>query len=582
MLSDEFLQELKRRCDIEDIISSYVELKRKGRGSSGLCPFHSEKTPSFTVYNDTQSFYCFGCGAGGDVITFIKRAENLEYLDAVKHLANRAGLPIPESGLNEGARPRVLEINRAAAKFFHQKLMEPGCPGFTYLTGRGLSQNIIRHFGLGFAPPGWGELTSYLKSEGYKEDELVAAGVSARAKNGTNVYDIFRNRVMFPIIDLRGSVIGFGGRVMEGDGPKYLNSSDTAVFKKSRNLYAFNFAKSSQKGHFILCEGYMDVIALHKAGFTEAVATLGTALTPEQARLLSQYTKEVILCYDSDEAGKKAANRAVTLLEQVGLRIRILSLSGAKDPDEYIKLYGRERFSLILKDSRNATEYSISELKAKHDLTGEAGRLEFVREVTGLLAAISSPVERELYTARIAGEISISPAALTAAVDRERQRLKKGLERQKKKEELKIFVPPEINKLNPKRAGNRKAAASEEGLITALLKNPDYLRLIEENIDESDFVTDTNRRIYGLIRDRIKSNRSVDIFSLSGELTGEEMSVVSYLLSSNAGLNVDTGVLMEYMGNIKSAARRNIDVSTLEGEELSAYLQGLQRKNRGK
>ena len=337
MISELFLQELKSYSDIEQVVSSYVHLKRRGRVATGLCPFHSEKTPSFTVYPDNQSFYCFGCGAGGDVITFIRRIENLEYVEAVRFLAQRAGMAMPEDTRDDGMarlKARVLELNRTLARFYHSCLRGPqGKPGLDYLHGRGLTNQTIIRFGLGYAPDSWDAACKYLRSRGFTDDEMVSAAVAARGKSG-GLYDSFRNRAMFPIIDLRGNVIGFGGRVMgDAKGPKYLNSSDTPVFKKSRNLFALNFAKASKREGLILCEGYMDVIAMHQAGFDNAVATLGTALTSEQSRLIAQYAQGVTLSYDSDGAGQAATRRAVGLLGEVGVKIKVLSITGAKDPD---------------------------------------------------------------------------------------------------------------------------------------------------------------------------------------------------------------------------------------------------------
>ena len=317
MLSDQFLQELKYRSDIEQVVGSYVNLRRRGRTLSGLCPFHSEKSPSFTVYPDTQSFFCFGCGAAGDVINFIRRIENLDYMEAVRLLAQRAGMQVPEEAGDDRSsrlRKRILELNRDAARYFHRSLMsEAGRPGRAYLIGRGLTRDTIVHFGIGYAAEGWDGLTNAMRQQGYTKEELLAAHLVSEGARG-GIYDTFRNRAIFPIIDLRGNVIAFGGRNLGDKGPKYLNSSDTPVFKKSRNLFALNFAKDSPRKQLILCEGYMDVVSLHQAGFTNAVATLGTALTEEQCRLIAQYTGEVLLSYDSDGPGQAATQRATCLL----------------------------------------------------------------------------------------------------------------------------------------------------------------------------------------------------------------------------------------------------------------------------
>ena len=362
MLPESFLNELKYRTDIEQVISRYVQLRRRGRNLTGLCPFHAEKTPSFTVYPDTQSFYCFGCGAGGDAITFIKRMENLEYMEAVRTLAERVGLEVPEGTADDGSRQRkarILELNRAAARHFHKNLMSDiGREARAYLVGRGLSKSTVVGFGIGFAPESWNDLRDHLRGQGFSDEEMISAALVSPGKNG-GCYDAFRNRIIFPIIDLRGGVIAFGGRNLGEQGPKYLNSGDTPVFKKSRNLFALGFAKNTKRPEMILCEGYMDVVALHQGGFDNAVATLGTALTPEQARLISGYTGTVVLSYDSDGPGQKATGRAISIFEDTGVKVRVLSIPDAKDPDEFIKKFGPERFELLLEGSAGAVDFEV-------------------------------------------------------------------------------------------------------------------------------------------------------------------------------------------------------------------------------
>ncbi|MDY4608933.1 MAG: DNA primase, partial [Eubacterium sp.] len=354
-LSDNFLQELKQKSDIEDIISSYVSLKKRGRTFVGLCPFHNEKTPSFTVYPETESYYCFGCGAGGDVINFVKRIENLDYLDAVKMLAQRAGMQMPDEGFDDSlAKKRriILEINRETARYFHNCLISPeGKQGLNYLLGRGFTKKTINHFGLGYAPDSWDALIRHLKSKGYSLNDMLDAGVVRKGQKG--YYDYFRNKVMTPIIDVRGNVIAFGGRVLDNSKPKYINTSDTLVYKKTNVLFGLNYAKDSGSDTLILCEGYMDVMAMHQAGITNAVGGCGTALTPEQVKLISRYAKEVILAYDADEAGQKALNKAIALFNQTDLKVRIPGLMGGKDPDEIIKTYGVEKFRAMLEGSAN-------------------------------------------------------------------------------------------------------------------------------------------------------------------------------------------------------------------------------------
>ena len=418
--SETFMQELKYRADMNTVASRYVNLRKSGRGYVGLCPFHSEKTPSFNVFEDTQSFYCFGCGAGGDVITFIRRIENLDYVDAVKLLAQMCGLEVPDESIDDGSallRKKIMEINREAAKFFYACLKSPeGAPGREYFKKRKLLPSTITGFGLGYAPASWNLLFSHLKSLGYSEDELSAASLIS-SKDGHS-YDKFRNRVMFPIIDLQGNVIAFGGRVLDDSTPKYLNSSDTPVFKKSRNLYALNFAKSSGGKSLILCEGYMDVIAMHQAGFKNAVATLGTSLTQEQSRLIARYAQDVIVSYDADEAGQKAAQRAIGLLTQVGLNVRVLHIEGGKDPDEFIKTHGADKFKLMLEKCGNHIEYRLSQAKAKYDLKVPDQKIKCINELEAVLATVDSSIEREVYAGRLAQELELTKENLLEEINR--------------------------------------------------------------------------------------------------------------------------------------------------------------------
>ena len=365
MLPESFLNELKYKTDIEQVISRYVQLRRRGRNLTGLCPFHSEKTPSFTVYPDTQSFYCFGCGAGGDAITFVKKAENLDYMEAVRALAERAGLTVPEGSVDDSGRrlkARVLELNRAAARHFHQNLMsDRGREARGYLVDRGLTKATVVKFGIGYAPESWDDLRGHLRGQGFTDQEMITAALANPGKNG-GCYDTFRNRIIFPIIDLRGGVIAFGGRNLGEQGPKYLNSGDTPVFKKSRSLFAMNFAKGTKRPELILCEGYMDVVSVHQGGFDNAVATLGTALTPEQARLIGNYTKTVVLSYDSDGPGQAATRRAIAIFEDTGVKVRVLSIPDAKDPDEFLKKFGPQRFELLLEGSAGAGDFESAKL----------------------------------------------------------------------------------------------------------------------------------------------------------------------------------------------------------------------------
>ena len=417
---ESFLQDLKMRNDITDVVSGYVNLKRQGRNMVGLCPFHGEKTPSFNVYSESGSFYCFGCGVGGDVVSFIMRIENLDYVDAIKYLAQRAGLDMPENNYDDSMgrlRNRVLEANREAAKFYYNTLCSPqGRKGLDYFHSRALSDRTIRHFGLGYADDNWSSLCTHLKSKGFKDSELVAANLAVNRKNGGGIYDRFTDRVMFPIMDMNNRVIGFGGRVM-GDGkPKYLNSPETKLFDKSRNLYGLNIARTSRKPNIIICEGYMDVISLHQAGFNQAVASLGTALTSGQASLMKRYTDQVLITYDSDGAGVKAALRAIPILKEAGLTTKVINMKPYKDPDEFIKGLGAEAFQERIDKAQNSFMYEISAMEQNYDLTDPDSKTRFFNEVAGRIVGFEEELERNYYIEAVADKYMVSLDALKAMV----------------------------------------------------------------------------------------------------------------------------------------------------------------------
>lgn len=529
-LSDDFLQELRNRADIESTISSYVNLKRAGRISKGLCPFHGEKTASFTIYPDTQSYYCFGCGNGGDVITFIKNIENLDYIDAVRFLADRVGLDMPDENSYDSTmnkrRLRMLEANREAARFFHNVLKtNDGTIGYRYFKDRGLTDDTIRKFGLGFAPDSFNALTNHLMGMGYTKDELVLANLARRSqKNPNNIYDNFRNRVMFPIIDVKGNVIAFGGRVMDDSKPKYLNTSDTLVYKKSMGVFALNLAKKSGKDSLILCEGYMDVIALHQAGFTNAVAGLGTALTSEQAHLLSRYASEILISYDADEAGQKAAARALTIFKNTTAKIKILRLSGGKDPDEIIKNYGVEKMKAIITGAANEVEFALLREHGKYDLSSDDGKRQYLQAAIKVLSNVGA-IELEIYASRLANELSVAKEVIISEAKRQ---AKKNNVVQQKKEFTQIQRQEDIlDKLNSQRKTFYGASKAEEMLIALVMANPEFLNGVDEKITCEDFVTDFNKRIFKAVTDRLRQGKSAEISFLYGELTEEEISAVA-------------------------------------------------------
>lgn len=586
MVSDLFIQELKQYSDIERIVSGYVALKKKGRYLAGLCPFHSEKSPSFYVYPQTQSFYCFGCGAGGDVITFIRRIENLDYMEAVHFLAEKCGMTVPEDEKADALgmqRKRVLEINREAAHFFHDQLMsENGRQAYGYLMRRGRDRKTIRHFGLGYAPNEWHALTDHLKSKGFSEQDMVAANVAVMGKQG-GAYDRFRNRVMFPIIDLRGNVVAFGGRALDDQGAKYLNSSDTPVFKKSKNLFALNFAKTSKLPGLILAEGYMDVIAIHQAGFDNAVATLGTALTEEQARLISQYTDKVILAYDSDGPGQAATKRAINIFDEVGVKVSVLSMTGAKDPDEFIQKYGRERFAMLLDGSRNAVEFELGKLRSKFDTQTADGKVGFLKDACKLFAGIRNPVEREVYVTQVANELEISPQAINAQIQSldKREQYK---ERRRQKADTNIYIGQMAAAKNDlQRRANLRYAMAEEGLLYCLMKNPNFFKEVYANLKEQDFVTDINRELYSVFAKRLEAGQSIEMIELSSELSPEAMSRVSAIMATAPSQRCDEAALQDYMTIL--AEHRNVktkeQVAQMDDNALDAYVKQLAaKKNR--
>ncbi len=534
-LGEEFLSELRMRTDIENLISSYVVLKRRGKTLVGLCPFHNEKTPSFTVYPESQSFYCFGCGSGGDAVTFLRKIENLDYIDAVKALADKAGMTMPDEGGYDKTisdkRRRILEANRAAARYFHSCLMAPeGREALEYLLRRGLTKKTIASFGLGFAPNSWHSLIDHMRSLGFTRQELVSANLANESiKNDRkNVYDYFRNRLMFPVIDIRGNVVAYGGRVLDDSKPKYINTSDTLVYKKGQGIFALNLAKNGNSDRkLILAEGYMDVIALHQAGFTNAVACLGTALTKEQAGIIARYADEVILSYDNDGAGQAAANRAIQIFSKTGIKIRVLSLSGGKDPDEIIKNHGPERFRALLQGAANDTEYKILKARNKYDVSTDDGKVSFLNEATDVLSFISNSIEREVYASRLSGELNISKEAIL----REAERKYKANRRKSEKAQFRQIQrdsQPSNDPINPDRAKSPLGAKAEDILLATIMKNPDFLEKIDD-IQPEEFITSFNARVFAFLRDRIKQNLPLDLSYFSGSFTPEEMGRIALL-----------------------------------------------------
>ena len=541
-LSDSFLEQLRANTDIESVISPYVNLRRRGKNLVGLCPFHNEKTPSFTVYPENGSFYCFGCGVGGDVITFVRRMENLDYMEAVKQLADRAGMALPEDGYDDTLakkRTAVLAANRAAAKFFHSQLFtDRGRHALNYFLDRGLTMETIRHFGLGFAPDDWRALKNHLNEQGFDDILLESANLLRRSdKNGkVSYYDNFRNRVMFPIIDPRGNVIAFGGRVLDDSKPKYINTSDTLVYKKSNGVFALNFAKNGNDGKLIIAEGYMDVIALHQAGFTNAVACLGTALTKEQANLLSRYADEIILSYDADEAGQKATARALGIFGTTGMEIKVLRLTGGKDPDEIIKKYGAQRFRDIIIGAANDTEYRLLRARQGIDLSTDDGKVKYLSAATEVLAGIPSPVEVDVYASRLANELGVDKLAIESQVKYKREGLRKRRMAQREQDQKRLLINGQNTK-NPERSQHLRAAKAEETLIASLMRNPDFYNKLKDELSADYFVTALNRRIFSVILSRLDEGGNTEPYFLSSEFTPDEMDEVERIFRSAAQLS---------------------------------------------
>lgn len=533
----DFLQELRDRNEITDVVSSYVNLKRAGRLYSGRCPFHNEKTPSFYVYPDTQSFYCFGCGAGGEVITFIRKIENLDYIDAVKLLAQRAGMEMPQDSYDDSMvklKRRIYEINRETARFFHSCLLSnQGEQALGYLHNRGLTDKTIKRFGLGYAPQALFDLINHLRSKGFNDYEMIQANVAFKSRNG-HMVSRFIDRVMFPIIDLRGNVIAFGGRIMSDQKPKYLNTSDTPVFSKSTQLFALNMAKNINTRQLILAEGYMDVIALNQAGFENTVATLGTALTPQQADLIRRYADEVVICYDSDEAGRKASDRAIALLRNAGVKIRIVSIPDAKDPDEFMKARGDKGpaiFRVLLEKSAGDIDYKLDMLMDKYNITQPQGRVDYLTEAAKIISNSTNSIERDIYISRLSEKLGVQKSALEQQVNKS---LRSSKRQQTKKEFRAISedFSARHDKINTEKAKNLKATKAEEFIIAYLINNPDMCQYILSKITADNFVTEFNRGVFRLIVNRIQSGNDISLTAFSQEFSQEELGYITAYVST--------------------------------------------------
>ena len=566
-IPEKFIQDLVDRSDIVDVVSGYVRLsKRSGANMFGLCPFHSEKTPSFSVSPDKQIYHCFGCGKGGGVISFIMEIENLSYPEAVAFLAKRAGMQMPEeTDSAEGRkRARMLALNRDAARWFYAQLSQPrGAGAVAYIQRRGISPAMVKNFGLGAAPDSWDGLRNAMRDKGYTDNELFDAGLVKRGKQG-GFYDAFRNRLMFPVIDVRGNVIGFSGRIL-GDGePKYLNSPETLVFNKSRNLFALNLAKKSKSGYIILSEGNIDVVSLHQAGFDSAVASLGTSLTPEQARLLSRYTSEVIIAYDGDGAGLKASQRAIGILEKLDIKVRVLRLTGAKDPDELIKTKGPEAFRKLLEGSENQMDYRLRSIREKYDLNVTEQKSDYLREAVELLARLPDEVRRQVYAMDLAKELGLPSDVIVSDVERRRKRLLNSGYKQVQKQQTQPekLMQPTAREL---RYDDPASAAAEEGLIRLLYLEPALIGT-QDLPPPEDFSAPGLGRIYAVLCTHIREGRSVSTDMLAGELSSDELGLLVAILQKPEILSRSRQSVADYIEKIrerKQLRSGGVDLLTL-------------------
>ncbi len=585
MIPHEYIEELTRRVDIVDLVGSYVQLKRKGRLYSGLCPFHSEKTPSFYVYPDTQSFYCFGCGAGGSAVSFMQKMDNISYTEAVKLLGERAGMPAPTEDDKTGRlRGRILSMNKEAARFFHACLnstMEEARQARAYWRRRGLDDKTIVKFGLGYAPDDGQALYQYLRDKGYNQQELDASGLFKRSQSG-RIYCLFWKRVITPIFDLRGNVIAFGGRVLDDSKPKYVNSPETLVYHKSDTVFALQLAKRSAARRYVLCEGYMDVITMQQAGIDTAVCACGTALTPDQVRLISQYAEEVILCYDSDEAGQKATLRSLELFRSSPVKVGVLQIPGAKDPDEYIKKYGPERFQALLDGVGSALDFRLENLRRKYDLKEDSQRLQYVKEAVEMLAQRSNPTEREVYAGRLAEQTDISKSAILAQLAQAGQQVGR---RQRREQNRAILHSGEMDTIEvPYSAGGRQAlgvASAQQRLLAAVLREPRYLPQVQAGLQPEQFLMPLHQQIYQAMLDTAARGEDLTLAVLHQTLSEEALHELSRLAAQYSDVNCTPEDIRLYLDRIARGTPKASKAAEMSNDELTRYLQSMREQKQG-
>ena len=578
-IDQSFLDELTARSDIVDVVSRYVSLKKSGSNYFGLCPFHNEKSPSFSVSQDKQIFHCFGCGVGGGVLSFIMRAEGLEFYDAVSFLAKQHGMTVPENNYDNKIsrkRERLLELMKDTARFYYSELWKPeNAKVQQYFAKRGLTRKTMNRFGLGFAPDSFFATMDAMKEKGYTQDELLACGLVAKSEKG-NLYDKFRNRVMFPIFDLRGNVIAFGGRVMDDSKPKYLNSPETAIFHKSRNLFAIEKARKTTNDYFILAEGYMDVIALHQAGFDSAVASLGTALTEEQARLIARYTKNIIISYDADNAGQMAAQRAIDILKKSGLNVRVLRIPNAKDPDQFIKEKGSDAFRRLIEQSSDDIAYKINNIASKFDLEEDQDRISFLKEAAYILALIDSDIEREIYTTRVANMAKISPQSMTVEVKNALQKRNQSLKKEKRRE-----VRSVTQNAQPKdksfKYENITSARSEEGILSVIFGDNTLVSYLNGKISPDDFTSPILKAFFIHALELYNNNKNITIPAFEGHFEPEALSLLTTITSRPVPAMREKA-LDDYINKIKSCKLKQSDSTT---DPLLALAKAKKEKNFG-
>ena len=567
---------------IVELVGSYVQLKRKGRLYGGLCPFHSEKTPSFYVYPDTQSFYCFGCQAAGDAISFVKKINNISSGEAIKMLASRAGMPEPQEDDKTGRlRSRVLSMNKEAARFFHACLnstVEEARQARAYWRRRGLDDKTIVRFGLGYAPNDGQALYQFLRDKGYNQQELDASGLFKRSPSG-RIYCLFWKRVMTPIFDLRGNIIAFGGRVLDDSKPKYVNSPETLVYHKSDTVFALQIAKRSASRRFVLCEGYMDVIALHQAGFDSAVASLGTSLTEEQARIIARHTDRIVISYDADGAGQAAAQRAIDILKKCDLQVKVLRIPGAKDPDEFIKARGADAFRNLIERSEDHNAFRIEQIAAKYDLEDDEARVLFLRDAARMLAGIESTIEREVYAGRAAKMAGVTAEAMNVEVRREL-----GIQRKRRKAAERREIRSPVGLAQPKDRSlaytDMKSAKAEENVLRLLFSDQKLIAVAEKDLQPAWFSAPVLRKIYERVLELNRNDQMVDVLSFEGWLEPNEMSLLSAILEPGIPAGEHRGELQEYINTIRMQRVKDGTI-TQAGEDPLLTFGRIKKQNAG-